>query len=97
MLVKILETIATGQIHSPTELARKMDISEALLNSMMYDLANRGYLAPLSLADQGSCSSCEGCSFNKPNQAYPMIGALTGQGWILTSKGLALVNHKHSK
>nr|MBC7245962.1 hypothetical protein [Chloroflexota bacterium] len=79
MLEKILHIISTGGTHSLKQLAQQLDVSEALLESMIEELVRLGYLQPLS----GKCSeACEHC----PISSACGIGR-AGQVWVLTEAG----------
>ena len=59
MLQRLLELVAEGGLHSHTDLARELGVSEGLVGQMIEDLARMGYLRPVA----GNCQSqCTGCS-----------------------------------
>jgi hypothetical protein len=79
VLEQLLKTVSEGGVHSYTELARSLGVSEELLEQMVEDLVRLGYLEPVG----GVCSStCEGC----PMGGLCAVGG-RGQAWTLTSKG----------
>ena len=79
---KLLELVAEGGVHSYTELARQLGVSEGLLEQMIEDLARMGYLQPVA----GDChSKCAGCSLAETCA----IGGPT-RVWTLTEKGQLL-------
>jgi len=44
MLRELIGVIAEGQLHSQTELARRLGVSEGLVERMLRDLARMGYV-----------------------------------------------------
>ena len=80
MLEQLLKRIATGGIHSYTQLARDLNVSEDLLEQMLEDLERMGYLQQGDTACDSHCSHCEmpaTCAIHAP-----------GQIWELTDKKL---------
>ena len=88
MLVRLLRLIAAanGSLTMP-ELARKLGVSEALLEPMIQDLVRLGYLAPVEAGcEQGACRLCPqrgGCSLPSPARLW----ALTARGRRLAGTG----------
>ena len=87
MLRELVKTIAAGKAHSPTELARQLDVSEGLVEQMMDELEHKGYLEQLlSASCAGGCSACaigKTCSTQQPMRS-----------WVLTEKGLRMVERQ---
>ena len=80
MLDQVLRIVAQGGIHTRRELARKLEVSEELLEQMIEELARLGCLKPVA----GDCDHrCAGCPF----ATQCAIGG-TGRIWTLTEKGL---------
>jgi len=79
MLQRLLELVAQGGVHSYTDLARQLGVSEELLGQMIEDLVRMGYLRPV---DSHCQSQCAGCSLAKTCA----IGGPT-RVWALTEKG----------
>lgn len=80
MLEKLLGLVATGGVHSHAALAQELDVTEALLDSMIEDLVRLGYLRPA----EGTCEShCQGCPMN---DACGIGGR--GRLWVLTERGI---------
>jgi hypothetical protein len=88
MLINLLELIAQGKAHSYAGLAKQLGVSEALLRSMIEDLARKGYLLPLGADGQRKCGTCGGCSGYKPLESCPSDASTRPLGWALTPKGL---------
>ena len=84
MLKEILQEIAKGRGYSRAGLARRLDISEDVLEQMMRDLARKGYLAPLSPTQE---TACGGCSLHQACAGCPVDKVSTPSGWVLTAKG----------
>ena len=79
MLEKLLRIMATGGVHSYKELARRLEIAEALLDTMLADLVRMGYLR---LTHESCCASCEYC----PMGDACAVGH-AGRVWVLTEAG----------
>lgn len=60
MLEKLLALLRQGDTYSYGELARKLDITEALLESMLETLGRMGYVRQVSMS--GCAGHCQGCS-----------------------------------
>lgn len=82
MLREILSALAEDTIYSPASLAHKLGVSESLLQPMLNDLVQMGYLA-----ENGNCVlSCGNCPLAKacgPTKTQRL--------WLLTEKGQKLV------
>lgn len=88
MLHELLSIVCSGGVHSLRQLAQQLDVSEALLESMINDLARMGYLNPL----QAECASnCNGC----PVDGTCSIGG-SDRVWALTEAGRKLVQSEAS-
>ena len=75
---ELIGVIAEGQAHSQTELARRLGVSEGLVEQILEDLARKGYLEPIAgCADQcAACPLAKTCIIGHPRRA-----------WVLTEKG----------
>ena len=75
---ELIRVIAEGQAHSQVELARRLGVSEGLVEQMLKDLARMGYLEPIAgCADQcAACPLARMCIVGRPRRA-----------WVLTEKG----------
>lgn len=83
MLIRLLRAIAEARgSTNQAELARKLDVSEALVATMFSDLVRMGYLTEVRAGcEAGACSGCSarntrGCS--EPAKAH--LWALTPVG-----------------
>jgi DNA-binding Lrp family transcriptional regulator len=77
-LQRLLELVTEGGLHSYTDLARELGVSEGLLGQMIEHLARRGYLRPVA----GNCGSqCTGC----PLDETCAVGGPT-RVWTLTER-----------
>ncbi len=57
MLDRLLSTLEEGGIHTPTQLAGQLGVSERLVEHMLTNLSHMGYLRPISnLTCQ--CANC---------------------------------------
>jgi DNA-binding HxlR family transcriptional regulator len=77
MLAELLQRITESGTVRPGELARKLGVSEALLEGMLADLERSGYLRRVEGCSQGGCPACPAagsCSTRK------------GRVWVRTHK-----------
>jgi len=82
MLERLLSLVGQGGVHSYTDLARQLDVSEELLEQMLQDLARMGYLRLVAGSCQGRCAGCplaETCAVGGPTRV-----------WTLTERGAAI-------
>ncbi len=83
MLHKLLHIIQSGNVHSLKQLAQRLDVSQALLESMIDELVRMGYLKAL----EATCTNgCDGC----PVASTCSIGG-SGRIWALTEAGQRMV------
>jgi FeoC like transcriptional regulator len=77
-LEQLLKCVASGGIQSYQDLAKRLSVSQPLLEMMLEDLGRQGYLRSVSSGCEGGCAGCSsgGCSIAGP-----------GQVWTLTEKG----------
>lgn len=87
MIEQLLTMVAEGGIHSYDELARRLSISQPLLEAMLEDLSRLGYLTAVQNGCRGHCTGCvaSGCS---------VVGA--GRLWTLTDKGARAAGRLHT-
>lgn len=83
MLHKLLKIICSGELHSLKQLAQQMDVSEALLETIMDDLVRMRYLALLNAECASNCSGC-------PVDGTCSIAG-SGRMWALTEAGKRIV------
>lgn len=83
MLHQLLQIIASGSVHTLKQLALQLDVSEALLDSMMDELVRRGYLRLVSATCCGDCGHC-------PMSSTCAVGS-PGRVWVLTQAGQKIV------
>ncbi len=78
MIEQLLQLVAEGGVHSYSDLAKRLSVSQPLLEMMLEDLARRGYLRAVGNGCEDHCSGCAmgGCSIAGP-----------GHLWALTEKG----------
>lgn len=83
MLRRLLRQMADSGTACSSELAQALGVSPALVETMIEELARRGYLRPFSA---GRAAPCERC---------PLRAACLYRGqprlWALSAKGRALV------
>lgn len=58
MLKSLLDRLAAGGTWTVESLAEQLDVTPALVKTMLDDLARRGYLQPLPGGCSGACASC---------------------------------------
>jgi DeoR/GlpR family transcriptional regulator of sugar metabolism len=84
MLQKLLRVINSPGLHNLRDLARHMDVSEALIQSMIDTLIRMGYLKQV----RGDCAQCDSCS-----SAASCGEAGSGRAWMLTEAGKRVVRN----
>ena len=85
MLERVLQAIADGGIHTPTELAQELQVSEALLEAMVDELARLGYLRAVEIACSGKCNHCQ------MSASCSIVGR--GRVWVLTDAGRRMTQY----
>jgi len=82
MLVEVLQLLAREKVFSKAELARRLEVSEEMIEQMLEELVQKGYLKTASISCEQSCSTC------------PMHDVCAVKGgdrlWVLTAKGLKI-------
>jgi predicted ArsR family transcriptional regulator len=79
MLDRLLSLVGQGGVHSYTDLARQLDVTEELLEQMLQDLARMGYLRRVGTDCEENCKGC-------PLSSLCAVGR-SGQVWALTERG----------
>jgi hypothetical protein len=83
MLFELLEILRPGGAHTLRQIAQQLDVSEALVESMIDELVRLGHLKPAAQACAGSCDAC------------PMAGCCAigteGRLWSLTAAGRTIL------
>lgn len=79
MLQKLLTLISSGKTHSLKQLAQDMNVSEALVDTMLDELVRRGYLQVVSQKCGGDCRHCMAIS--------TCCISAAGRIWVLTEAG----------
>jgi len=79
--------LAEGGVHTPVELAKRLDVSEGLVEQMLADLSRLGYLRSVS---SPTCQASPGADF-EPCADCPLSSACSvcepgSQVWALTQK-----------
>jgi predicted ArsR family transcriptional regulator len=80
MLERLLSLVGQGGVHSYADLARQLDVNEELLEQMLQDLAQMGYLRRVGTDCEGRCAGCplsSACAVGRPGQVW----ALTERSW----------------
>ena len=75
MLEQLLKMVATGGIHSYTQLARDLNVSEALLEQMLENLERMGYLQRMDAACDSHCDHCgvsTNCTVRGPERTWEL-------------------------
>jgi hypothetical protein len=73
MLEQLVKQIQQGGIYSVAALARQFDVSEALVEQMLAELARLGYLRTLDTCGNAACTGCPqsaGCGTRRPAQTW---------------------------
>ena len=80
VLIDLLKRIAKGRLYNPADLSAALDTTPDLLDQMLGDLVQMGYLDPVAaVCNPASCSSCKGCCAASSGS--------TGRILVLTEKG----------
>jgi len=79
MLEKLLDLLKQGGSHRVVDLARVLDTTPLLVDTMLEDLGRMGYIRPLEASCGTSCDSC-------PMSGLCASGS-SGRVWVLTEKG----------
>ena len=78
MLEELLRLVAEGGVHSQDELMDVLSVSRPMLEAMLDNLTELGYLRSV---DDGCGGGCSACPAGKCSVAGP------GRLWSLTEKG----------
>ncbi len=83
MLMKILKRLAQGGIYSNRLMAKELDVDESLVEQMIMQLQQRGYIEKDNMGDCsegcGCCSTKSSCCSDKHNIEINI--------WKVTEKG----------
>jgi hypothetical protein len=79
MLLKLLQILHSGDVHSLRQLAEQLEVSEALLEGMIGQLVRMGYLSPVKADCPGVCNGC-------PESTVCSVPG-SGRVWTLTEAG----------
>jgi predicted ArsR family transcriptional regulator len=82
MLRRLLELVARTGTARSAELAGALGVSTAMIEPMLQELAQRGYLRPVA----PGCTACASC----PVRAACLFGS-GARVWVLSAKGQELV------
>ena len=88
LLRRLIRILSEGGTYTYPVLARRLGIGEALLESMLQDLARMGYLRAVSGVCDARCASC-------PLAPACAVGG-TGHVWMLTERGRRSVERETS-
>ena len=72
---RLLELLRAGGTYRVADLARELEVTPALVEALLEDLARRGFLKPVGGECTGRCSGC------------PLAGicAVGAKGWVSES------------
>ncbi len=87
MIKKVLEELNKGKAKTTKELAKQCDINEPMMDGIMDQLINMGYLEKVNLGCSGcdtkmKCSCCSSCGKINENAV---------RMWQITKKGKQLI------
>jgi DNA-binding Lrp family transcriptional regulator len=85
MLHRFLDTIQSGDVQSLQEIARRLDISPAMVLQMAQDLTRKGYLQELGSDCDEPQPGCSDCAVSSSCQVIV-------RHWFLTEKGRLAVS-----
>lgn len=84
MLETLLGLIAAQGTISSADLARSLDVTDALLDDMLNALTRKGYLRVIA---QGGAAACDRCPMRKA-----CLYRRQARIWVLSPKGESLLN-----
>jgi Mn-dependent DtxR family transcriptional regulator len=76
----MLRLLEEGGIHTTSELARRLETTEALVTAMAENLTRHGYLAPIETGCKTSCTGCWAAERCNGSPATAPTLALTPRG-----------------
>lgn len=78
----LLQLLAEGGAHSYDDVAKRLSVSQPLLEAVLEDLARLGYLRLVGNSCDSHCADCSmgGCAIGGPDRL-----------WTLTEKGISTV------
>ena len=80
MFTKFLQIVKSGEIQSQLEIARKMQVSPAMVVEIARELTKKGYLSEYNEACHAQDTNCLSCGVSAACQ-------IIGRTWSLTEKG----------
>jgi Mn-dependent DtxR family transcriptional regulator len=83
LLQQLLRLMSSGGLHTVDEAARRLKISEALVEAMVDNLTQRGYLVAMQAGcglSCGGCAAADACGMPGPSSAPARLLALTAKG-----------------
>ncbi|MCJ7736512.1 MAG: FeoC-like transcriptional regulator [Anaerolineae bacterium] len=79
MLEKLLDLLKQGGSHRVVDLAKYLDTTLPLVDTMLEDLGRMGYIRPMEASCGASCDSCA--------MSGLCASGSSGRVWVLTEKG----------
>lgn len=76
ILQQLIHMVSEESLATPASLAKRLNVSQELIELMLADLEKTGYLQ----AVKGSCSSCAGCGIRQACSTNPQ------RLWMRTGK-----------
>lgn len=76
MLEQLMRQIQEGGTASVPALARQLNVSEALVDQMLSELARLGYLRPVEICSSEACTGCpqkSSCSTQRPVRTWVVV------------------------
>jgi len=58
MLKELIEMLSEGQVHTQRELAKRLGVSQGLIEQMLQDLSRLGYIQRTKKQPGTSCAAC---------------------------------------
>lgn len=94
MLKKVLRALVSGSVDSFSDIARSLDVDKGVVEQIIAQLVQMGYLKAVenSSCDSGSCGgSCSGCACSGGESS------VQNRFYSLTEKGLKAVERQESQ
>ncbi len=88
MLQQLLHLMSGGGLHTVGEAARRLNVSESLVNAMVDNLERAGYLVGMQGSCGLACSGCaaaDACDVTQSDSPAARLLALTAKGRLAAS------------
>jgi hypothetical protein len=88
MLSRLLELLREGGTHRVSDLARELDTTPELVETMLEDLERMGHVKAMAAQCSEGCATCpmfeRGCHLSPGTPGSSLSGRDSGKIWVLT-------------